>query len=132
MTVTLLGMLYKACSDETVDCTYPVLPMISDIICKPFYDRIFCLTTMFFSFTVFQADCRAFYHKLQGIATQKQNDWLLGFGLVCTFTLPAIGYFDEHNYSTIHGICAGLYFLDAGFYAYLLSDIMSKNRAAFP
>mmetsp|Transcript_9723 Transcript_9723/g.7330 ORF Transcript_9723/g.7330 Transcript_9723/m.7330 type:complete len:91 (+) Transcript_9723:199-471(+) len=69
VTGTLLYMLYKACSEDMVECTYPVLPMISDVICLPFYDRIFCILTTFFMFTVFQADARAFYHKLQGIAS---------------------------------------------------------------
>mmetsp|Transcript_3549 Transcript_3549/g.2578 ORF Transcript_3549/g.2578 Transcript_3549/m.2578 type:complete len:92 (+) Transcript_3549:291-566(+) len=91
-------MLYKACSEDKVECEYPVLPMISDVICLPFYDRIFCIITMFFCFTVLQADARAFYHKLQGIASQSQNDWMLGMAIIAVFTLPAIGYFDEHNY----------------------------------
>jgi len=106
--------------------------MISDVICLPFYDRVFCILTMFFMFTVFQADMRGFYHMLQGIATQSQNDWLLGLGTVAVFTLPAIGYFDEHNYGFIHGVCAGLFFLSVGVYAWMLSSIMSKNKASFP
>mmetsp|Transcript_3550 Transcript_3550/g.2580 ORF Transcript_3550/g.2580 Transcript_3550/m.2580 type:complete len:180 (+) Transcript_3550:12-551(+) len=98
ITVSLLYMLYKACSEDMVDCEYPVLPMISGVICLPFFDRVFCILSMFFCFTVFQADARAFYHKLQGIASQSQNDWMLGMAIIAVFTLPAIGYFDEHNY----------------------------------
>mmetsp|Transcript_224 Transcript_224/g.224 ORF Transcript_224/g.224 Transcript_224/m.224 type:complete len:107 (-) Transcript_224:84-404(-) len=105
--------------------------MISDITCKPFYDRIFCIVTMFFSWTVFQADVRAFYHRLNGIATQKQNDYLLGFGYIATFVMPLIGYFDEHTYSIIHVLCATSYFLFASLYAWLLCYVMDKNRSAF-
>eukprot|EP00350_Pseudokeronopsis_sp_OXSARD2_P003908 CAMPEP_0170556722 /NCGR_PEP_ID=MMETSP0211-20121228/18303_1 /TAXON_ID=311385 /ORGANISM="Pseudokeronopsis sp., Strain OXSARD2" /LENGTH=156 /DNA_ID=CAMNT_0010867227 /DNA_START=399 /DNA_END=869 /DNA_ORIENTATION=+ len=75
---------------------------------------------------------RAFYHLLQGVATQSQNDWLLGIGLISVFTLPAIGYFDEHAYSTLHGIIAGLFFISVGVYSWMLSSIMSKNKDAFP
>mmetsp|Transcript_20539 Transcript_20539/g.19524 ORF Transcript_20539/g.19524 Transcript_20539/m.19524 type:complete len:205 (-) Transcript_20539:49-663(-) len=125
-------MLYKACSDEVVECDFPDLPWISNITCLPFYDRIFCIVTMIFSWGVFQVDCRAFYHKLQGIATQKQNDLLLLFGFFAAITMPLIGYFDENAYPDLHVKIATSYFAFGGLYALLLSRIMDKNRSAFP
>lgn len=57
---------------------------------------------------------------------------MLVVGLVATFTLPAIGYFDEHTYGTIHGICAVLFFLSVGVYAWILSSVMTSNKMKFP
>jgi hypothetical protein len=56
----------------------------------------------------------------------------LVLGAISTFTLPAIGYFDEHNYSTIHGISATLFFLSVGVYAWMLGGIMQDNMDKFP
>ena len=75
---------------------------------------------------------RAFYNRLYGIATDCQNDTLLGLGLIATFTLPAIGYFDEHTYSNIHGLCAGLFFISIGVYTWILSSVMTENKMKFP
>eukprot|EP00350_Pseudokeronopsis_sp_OXSARD2_P001765 CAMPEP_0170547260 /NCGR_PEP_ID=MMETSP0211-20121228/5622_1 /TAXON_ID=311385 /ORGANISM="Pseudokeronopsis sp., Strain OXSARD2" /LENGTH=196 /DNA_ID=CAMNT_0010852165 /DNA_START=174 /DNA_END=760 /DNA_ORIENTATION=- len=132
MTVTLLAFLYKACSDGTVECVYPVLPWISDILWHPFYDRIFCIESVFFTLAVIQVVMRAFYHMLQGIATQKQNDALLFFGTISVFSLPGIGYFDEVNYLEAHVVLAGLFFSCTGIYAWILSSVISSNRTAFP
>jgi hypothetical protein len=132
ITAALLYMLYQSCTNEYVDCAYPVLPMISSVICLPFYDRIFCLLSCFFMLACFQVDCRAFYKRLNGIATDCENDTLMGLGLVATFSLPLIGYFDEHAYSTIHGIMAVLFFLSVAIYAYIISGIMQKNINSFP
>lgn len=115
-----------------MECVYPVLPMISDVICLPFYDRIFCLLSCFFTFAVFQVDCRAFYNRLYGIASDCENDTLLVLGIIATFTLPAIGFFDEHTWGTIHGLCATLFFGSVGIYAFLISGIMESNMDKFP
>jgi len=106
--------------------------MISDVICLPFYDRIFCLLSMFFTFGCFQIDCRAFFHRLHGIASDCENDTLLTLGLIATFALPAIGFFDEHNYSSIHGIMAVLFFGSVGIYAFIIGGVMQKNKDKFP
>jgi len=43
-----------------------------------------------------------------------------------------IGYFDEHTYSSIHGVSAVLFFLSVGVYAWILSGIMNSNKDKFP
>jgi len=106
--------------------------MISDVICLHMYDRVFCILTTFFMLCAYQADVRAFYNKLYGIATTKQNNRMMYLGLISAFTLPMIGFFDEHNFGTIHGICAVLFFLSVGLYAWILGGVMSNNKDKFP
>jgi len=109
-----------------------MLPMISDVICLHLFDRIFCILSTFFCLATYQADVRAFYKKLYGIASDCENDTLLVLGLISTFTLPMIGYFDEHNYGTIHGISAVLFFGSCGIYAFIIGGVMTKNKDKFP
>mmetsp|Transcript_3547 Transcript_3547/g.2576 ORF Transcript_3547/g.2576 Transcript_3547/m.2576 type:complete len:121 (-) Transcript_3547:433-795(-) len=71
ITVSLLYFLYATCTDGTFECSREHLPWISDTICLPFYDRIFCLFSTFMMYCCFQVDIRAFYHLLNGIATEK-------------------------------------------------------------
>ena len=106
--------------------------MISSVICLPFYDRIFCLLACFFTFGCYQIDVRAFYNKLYGIASDCENDTMLVLGLITCFSLPAIGYFDEHRYATIHGICAILFFGSVGIYAFIIGSVMQSNLNSFP
>jgi hypothetical membrane protein len=56
----------------------------------------------------------------------------LTLGLISTFSLPAIGYFDEHAYATIHGFSAILFFASVGFYAWIIGGIMQDNIESFP
>jgi hypothetical protein len=53
-------------------------------------------------------------------------------GLIAVISLPAIGYFDEHNYGTIHGACAVAFFGSIGFYAFIIGGIMGSNKDKFP
>jgi len=46
-----------------------MLPMISDVICLHLYDRVFCILATFFCLATYQADVRAFYKRLYGIAS---------------------------------------------------------------
>lgn len=56
----LLTMLYIACRDTMVapedpsdNCSFKAHhPMVSDVICLPFFDRIWCILTTFFAYTV--------------------------------------------------------------------------------
>jgi len=132
ITVSLLYMLYQNCTNQYVECVYPVLPMISDVICLPFYDRVFCLLTCFFTLACYQVDCRAFYHRLFGIATDCENDTLLVLGMISTFSLPAIGFFDEHTYGNIHNCLAVLFFGSVGIYAFIIGGVMQDNKKKFP
>jgi len=132
ITVALLYMLYQSCTNQYVECSWNMLPMISDVICLPFYDRIFCLLSCYFCIATYQIDVRAFYSRLYGIASDCQNDTLLVLGLITTFSLPAIGYFDEHNYSNIHNVSAVLFFGSVGIYAFIIGGIMQDNIDKFP
>jgi hypothetical membrane protein len=77
-------------------------------------------------------DCRAFYHRLNGIASECQNDTLLGLGIITTISFPAIGFFDEHTYPTIHVICAFCIFGSIAIYAFIIGGIMRENAFKFP
>jgi len=132
ITTSLLFMLYKGCTEQKVACSWNMLPMISDVICLPFYDRVFCLITMYFTFACYQVDVRAFYNKINGLVSSCTQDTLLVCGILTTFSLPAIGYFDEHNYGSIHGVMAVTFFLSVAVYAYMLADILEKNKQHFP
>lgn len=132
ISASLLGMLYISCTNELVECSLDLLPMISDVICLPYFDRIFCILTCFFTMAVHQVNARAFYKKLDGIASPETNDLLLILALISCVSLPAIGFFDEHLYKTIHGVSAALFFGSTGFYAFIIGGVMAKNKDKFP
>mmetsp|Transcript_20401 Transcript_20401/g.19381 ORF Transcript_20401/g.19381 Transcript_20401/m.19381 type:complete len:236 (+) Transcript_20401:188-895(+) len=132
ITVTLLYFLYATCTDGTFTCSKEFLPMVSDTVCLPFYDRIFCLSTTFMMYACFQVDIRAFYHLLSGVATERQNNFLLLLGFLATICLPAIGFFDENNYSSIHVALAATFFASTGFYSWILTGVLSDNKRAYP
>ena len=51
ITLSFLAMLYLACSNEDLECSIAELklPMISDVVALPVFDRIFILlTTVYF------------------------------------------------------------------------------------
>ena len=53
LTLSLLLMLYIACKNDMVECTWTGwTPMVSDVICLPFYDRIWCILTTFYALAV--------------------------------------------------------------------------------
>lgn len=96
ISASLLVMLYQSCTNQYVECSLDMLPMISDVICLPYYDRLFCILTCFFCLAVHQVNARAFYKKLNGIADPQTNDFLLILGIISCISLPMIGFFDEH------------------------------------
>ena len=132
MTVGLLGMLYSACTNDVVDCNWPYIPTISHVIRQPFYDRIFCILVMFFTMAVFQIDVRAYYSRLDGIATPFCNTSMLYLGMISCITLTLDGYMDEKTYPIIHVINATLFFISMGLYAWLLAAVMNNNLDKFP
>eukprot|EP00349_Pseudokeronopsis_sp_Brazil_P002900 CAMPEP_0202969860 /NCGR_PEP_ID=MMETSP1396-20130829/15758_1 /ASSEMBLY_ACC=CAM_ASM_000872 /TAXON_ID= /ORGANISM="Pseudokeronopsis sp., Strain Brazil" /LENGTH=250 /DNA_ID=CAMNT_0049697893 /DNA_START=75 /DNA_END=827 /DNA_ORIENTATION=+ len=131
VTSTLLAFLYIGCSNEMVECTYPELPWISDLTALHFFDRVFCIVTVFFMLAVFQADIRAFHHALQGIAAPWQQDVMLLCGTLCCFALPLVAYFDTNNYGNVHSIMAVTFFATMGIYAVMLAWVASSNRDKF-
>jgi hypothetical protein len=132
ITVALLTMLFLACKNGQVKCDWRYhSPMVSDVICLPMMDRVWCILTTFFSLSVMQVNIRAEYKRLHGIASSKQNDHLIWIGAVTCISFPLIGYFDEHNYSTIHGLVSGTFFLATAAYGHKLSNQLWKHRAHF-
>jgi hypothetical protein len=108
------------------------VPTISSIVCKPFIDRVFCIATTFFTLVVFQSDLRAFYSKLYGLASTKQNDGVLFLGIIATVSLPCISYFDTHTYHTLHMTFATLFFGSCGFYIFFLGGLLHYHIMAYP
>jgi hypothetical protein len=53
-------------------------------------------------------------------------------GLITTFSLPAIGYFDEIAYGNLHNVLAVLFFGSVGIYAFMIGGIMEENMRSFP
>jgi hypothetical protein len=125
----LLGILYWECSTNPGECnwtsTIPVVPTISSIVCKPFIDRIWCIVTVFFTLCVFQHDVRAFYKKLYGKATPTQNDGVFILGMLASFSLPCIAYFDTHNYGVLHIVFTTIFFVTCGFYIFFLGGLLN-------
>ena len=124
ITGSLLGMLYMSCSNNYVSCSVDRLPMISDVIFLPLYDRIFCIETIFFTLFVHQANIRAFYKKLYGIADPCTLDLLTLLGVLSCFALPLIGLFDEHQFKSLHMVFAITFFGCTGIFAFISGGVM--------
>lgn len=106
--------------------------MISAIICDHPYDRIFCILTCIFAYTVQQTNARAFYKRMNGIIDPFTNDLLLILALISCISLPLIGFFDEHQFKLIHGIVSIAFFISTGVYAILMAEQMNKHKISFP
>ncbi len=134
ITADLLINLYSACNTKQVECDFAngKIPMISGVICLPFWDRIFCLLTAFFAWTCHQVNIRANYKKMYGIATDCTNDTCMYLGIASVVSLPLIGFFDEHNFGICHGILAVTFFGCTGIYATMMARSMSKNKDKLP
>jgi len=131
----LLGVLYLECSTHEGECswnsTVPIIPTISSIVCKPFYDRVWMFVTTFFCMTVYQTDVRAFYKKLYGKATARQNEGVCILGITATISLPCIAYFDTHTYGFLHIVFTTLFFISCGFYIFFLAGLLNEHKEKF-
>ena len=132
VTAVLLGMLYQSCTDGSVECNSTVWPMISDIICLHFYDRIFMFLSTFFMLGVMQVNMRAYYKKVYGYISNSSNDSIFYTGIASCIALPMIGVFDEHDWKTAHYALAGVFFGCFGLYAIWISQSMYNNKDKFP
>ena len=136
----LFIMLYIACRDNMVSPEDPAdncsfrhhHPMVSDVICLPFFDRIWCILTTFFSYTVTQTNIRAFYKRFHGIIPVEDNNTMMFWGWAIVFSFPLIGYFDEHNYATLHFTLAGIFFTSSTIYLYKLGNRFYDHKEKFP
>lgn len=52
--------------------------------------------------------------------------------MIGCISLPAIAFFDEHNFKTIHGASAIAFFGCIGVYAFIVANEMSKYKDKFP
>lgn len=124
-------MGYISCTHNDFECTLHDFPMVSTVIALPMYDRTFIILTSILMFGVQQVNIRAFYKKLYGKISDSKNDFLLNLGIISCVALPLIGVFDEHQYGTIHGICAISFFGCFGVYCVLLGKYLSENKDKF-
>ena len=136
MTAYLLGILKWECDNNPGECnwdnTIPVVPTISDIVAKPFIDRIWMFVVTFFCLSVFQCEIRAVYSKLYGIASSCENKLTLALGILSVFSLPCLAYFDTHNYTPYHSLFCVLFFGGCGFYLFLVGGYLYKYKVNFP
>ena len=125
--------LILACSEGTLRCDvhHGYFPMVSDVLALPFFDRIQCIISTIFSWSVMQANIRAVYRMCYGKCSDKKNDYLMTLGVIFVVTYPLIGYFDNGNYFLIHGILAIIFFVSTALYAQKLSSILWKKRHKF-
>ena len=141
--IALFTMLYITCRDDLLYVYHKVPineacsfkhhnPMVSDVICLPFFDRIWCIMTTFFCFTVMQVNIRAFYKRLHGVISVSMNNWMVSFGVALCVSFPLIGFFDEHNYAPLHFTLAGIFFTSTCVYGKMLGDIFFEHRNKFP
>lgn len=138
--IGLFTMLYIACRDTLVNPENPSdncsfrhhHPMVSDVICLPFFDRIWCILTTFFSYTVTQTNIRAFYKRFHGHIPESENNNMMWYGWGIVFSFPLIGFFDEHNFAVIHFTLAFIFFSSATIYLYKLGNKFYEHREKFP
>ena len=133
LTGSLLTMLGIACKQGKYRCDLleGEFPMVSDILCLPFFDRLWCIGTTVFCWGVMQVNVRAIYQVFHGIITPRQNDVMATFGILCIISFPLIGYFDENDYWVIHIILAAIFFGATTIYANRLAHYLHKHKSAF-
>lgn len=139
-TFALFYMLYIACRDTLIDPLNPSdncsfrwhHPMVSDVICLPFFDWIWCILSTFFALTVMLNNIRAFHRRFHGVISVDDNFNMLCWGAVICVTYPLIGYFDEWNYTTIHFTVALIFFVCTTIYCHKLANRFFEHWDKFP
>jgi len=105
--------------------------MISDVINQEMYNRTFIFLTAIFMYGVQQTNLRAFYKMLYGKISNGRNDTMMYIGIASMIALPNVGIFDEHNWSTLHGISAGIFFIGFMIYARMLAISLDSVKDQF-
>ncbi|TNV78088.1 hypothetical protein FGO68_gene8694 [Halteria grandinella] len=121
-------MLYVSCSYGFNECSWTAIPMISDVIRDPMFDRIFILLNTSYFIGIHQVNVRALYSRFHGIISHKVNDILFYAGMASSFSLPLIGFFDNRHYNNIHNACAGVFFLSSAIYLSLTAILMFQHK----
>jgi hypothetical protein len=110
-----------------------MMPMISDVVALPIYDRIFLLTNTFLSLGIYQVNVRAHYKRLFDVGINEiHNRYLFYCGMWSCISLPMIGVFDCVKFQPIHYFFASSFFLSAGVYTFILAKIMHDHKERFP
>ena len=133
LTGSLLTMLGIACKAGTYECDLMngEWPMVSDILCLPLFDRVWCILTTWFCWGVMQVNVRAMYQVFHGIISPQANDWLAFWGVLCIISFPLIGYFDENDYWIPHITLAAIFFGSTTIYANRLAHYLHKHQSEF-
>lgn len=130
MTAFLVFIGTYGCYTGEAVCDDEHFPMISDFLKLQFYDRIFCLLSTFLCLSCMLGNIRAVYSMLYPICQQTKdssNDILFWLGLVGSFALPMVGFFDE-TIRLIHGASAVTFFICYTAYAFWLLSLMNKYK----
>ena len=132
-TAMLLLILVASCNDGTGQyvCTLAQWPMVSDVINQEMYTRMFILMTAMFMFSVQQVNVRANYLMLNGKIDESRNRTIMYMGIVSMLALPLIGIFDESMWTSVHGICAGIFFGFFMLYGRQLSVALEEVKGQF-
>lgn len=121
-------MIYVSCSQGYNKCTWNKIPMISDVIRDPMFDRVFLLLNTGYFIGIHQVNVRSLYSRFRGIISMKKNNILLIAGLISSFSLPLIGVFDNRNHQPIHYLCAATFFISSAYYLSMKAYLMHKHK----
>ena len=95
------------------------------------WNKLYSIMLTFYSCTK-QAEARAYYHRLNGIASGLAQNLLLGFALLSCIFGPCIGYFDKYYDSPTHGFVTKLFTIGEVAYILLIIGVVNSNREKFP
>ena len=96
------------------------------------YDRTFLFLTSVFMYGVQQSNIRAYYRKLYGLITTKENDTMLCFGFASMVALPMVGFFDCKRSVVMHSVAALIFFGCFTVYGRLLASHLQRHKNKFP
>jgi hypothetical protein len=122
-------MFTVSCKYDFNKCTWDSIPMISDVIADPIFDRVFILLNTAYFVGIHQVNVRSLYSRFHGIISDKYNDRLFYVGLVSSFSLPMIGVFDNRKFVIIHKGFAFIFFTSSAFYLSMIAYLKNKHRS---
>jgi hypothetical protein len=121
-------MLAVSCQYDFNKCTWESIPMISDVIADPVFDRVFILLNTAYFVGIHQVNVRSLYSRFHGIISDKYNNRLFYVGLISSFSLPMIGVFDNRKFVIIHKGFALIFFTSSAFYLSMIAYLKNKHR----
>ena len=121
-------MFTVSCKYGFNKCAWDTIPMISDVIADPIFDRVFILLNTAYFIGIHQVNVRSLYSRFHGIISDRQNNRLFYVGLVSSFSLPMIGVFDNRRFVIIHKGFALIFFSSSAFYLSMIAYLKNKHR----